>query len=113
MPASPDFQFSTGLEYTFELAGNEAFARIDYSYVSEYYFRTTVLPDDRPAGDYGQVHLKTGVMIDKVHFDLFVQNLTNADDLTWVEEVNYRFANTNRVYRLRPRTIGLNLSYHF
>ena len=113
LPGSPDFQFSAGLEYSFDFSGYPAFARVDYAYVSEYFFRTTVLPDDQPAGDYGQVHFKTGINLNQVNLDFFIQNLTNADDTTWVEEVNNRFNGTSRIYRLRPRTVGLNISYLF
>ena len=113
LPASPDFNFSVGLEYGFNLAGYDAFARVDYAYVSEYFFRTTVQPDDRPAGDFGQAHFKAGMTLNNFDIDLFIRNLTNADDLTWVEEVSNRFNNTNRVYRLRPRTVGFNVSYRF
>lgn len=113
LPGSPDFNFSAGLEFGFNVAEYAGFARIDYAYVSEYFFRTTVQPGDRPAGDYDQIHLKAGINLDKVALDLFVNNLTNADDLTWVEEVSNRFNGTNRVYRLRPRTVGLNISYRF
>ena len=113
LPASPDFSFSAGLEYGFDLAGHASFVRVDYAYISEYYFRTEVAPGDRPAGDYDQIHFKAGMAFDQFDVDLFVNNLTNADDLTWVEEVNNRFNGTNRVYRLRPRTIGLNVAYKF
>ena len=113
LPGSPDFQFSAGLEYDFDVAGNDAFARIDYAYVSEYFNRTTVLPDDRPAGDFAQLHLKAGVNFDQVSLDVFVQNLTDADDVTWVEELNNSASGVNRFYRLRPRTIGMNVSYNF
>lgn len=111
LPGSADFNFSAGLEYRFTLAGYEGFARMDYAYMGEYYNR--IIETGVPAGGYSQVHLKTGITVNNLNIDLFVNNLTDADDLTWVEEVSNRFTLSNRAYRLRPRTIGLNFGYHF
>ncbi len=112
LPGSADINFSAGLEYGFSLAGYDAFARVDYAYVGEYGTRLDQ-PDDLPSsGGFSQIHLKTGITLDKLAVDLFVKNLTNADDLTWVEDVS-TILGTTTVFRLRPRTIGLNLHYSF
>jgi outer membrane receptor protein involved in Fe transport len=53
-----------------------------------------------------------GVAINDINLDLFVKNLTNEDDFTWVENFFNKFGD-GRAYRLKPRTIGLNVSYRF
>ena len=111
LPGSPDFNLSAGFEYGFTLSGYEGFARIDYSYVGEYFNR--IVESGQPAGGYSQVNLRTGITINNLDIDLFINNLTNADDLTWVEEVSNRFTQSNRAYRLRPRVIGFNIGYRF
>ena len=108
LPGSADTNFRAGLEYRFGLGEYESFIRTDYEYVGEYYHNFS--ETGQASGDYSQVHLKAGVAInDNVDVDLFVNNLTNADDLTWV--VNS--LNPDRAHRLRPRTIGVNIGYRF
>ncbi len=112
LPGSADINYRAGLEYAFDLSGHDAFARIDYAYVGEYdtYINQ---PDSIPSsGDYTQIHLKAGASFGKAAVDLFVKNLTNADDITWVESY-YGKGSAPRAFRLRPRTIGLNFSYRF
>ena len=53
-----------------------------------------------------------GLNLDEIELGLFVKNLTNTDDFTWVESVLEGFG-AKRAYRLRPRTVGLNLAYRF
>ena len=79
--------------------------------MGEYYNNTA--ETGTPAGDFGQVHVKVGSTIGKVDLDLFVNNLTNDDGLTWVEDNFQLFSGTSPAYRIRPRTIGMNISYHF
>ena len=113
LPGSGDFNFSLGLQYDFKVADSIAFVRSDYSYISEYYhnFAEDKIDSSTPAsGGFGQLNLKSGVVINSIAIDLFVNNLTNADDFTWVEA---QFGTVSRAYRLRPRTIGMNLSYEF
>lgn len=110
LPGSADLNASLGMEYLFNLAGYQAFVRGDYAYVDEYY--SNVAEVGQASGGYGQINLKTGMAIGNLDIDLFVNNLTNADDFTWTEAVYAQF-NLSRAYRLRPRTIGLNIGYHF
>ncbi len=109
LPGSADFNFSAGLEYGFSLAGYDAFARIDYAYLSE--FETFIGQDDTvpSSGGYGQIHLKSGMNFGRLNVDLFVKNLTDEDDFTWVSSS----PSSTTAYRLRPRTIGLNFGYQF
>ena len=106
LPGSADFNAYIGVEYSFNLAGLDAFVRGDYTYVSEYY--SNIAETGASSGGYNEIDLKVGTSFDSVDVDLYVDNLTNADDFTWTDE----FVGI-RAYRLRPRTIGLNIGYHF
>ena len=107
LPGSADYNVTLGLEYYFTFAGYSAFSRADYSYIDEYFHN--IAETGEASGGYGQLNVKTGISIDNVDIDLFVNNLTNADDFTWVETG----FSVGRAYRLRPRTVGLNLGYQF
>ena len=109
LPGSADFNMSIGLEYGFILAQNESFARIDYSYQSEYY--SNMQGTGQAAGGFGQLNLKAGMVINQFDVDIFVNNLTNTDEFTWVES-NLSGGGFS-AYQLRPRTVGLNLGFRF
>ena len=110
LPGSSDYNISLGLEYGFTLAENDAFIRGDYSYVSEYYnnFDQT----GKASGGFGQLNMKAGITMDHWRADIFVNNLTNEDALTWVESV-FGGLGQSRANQLRPRTIGFNIGYSF
>jgi iron complex outermembrane recepter protein len=111
LPGSADYNASVGMEYSFAVADYPGFARLDYAYVGEYY--SNVQKTGTPAGDFGQLHLKVGAQIGQLDIDLFVNNLTNEDGLTWVESVVSLYSTSHRGYRIRPRTIGMNIGYRF
>jgi hypothetical protein len=101
------------MQYDFTLANHNSFARVDYTYISEYFNSIGSGAGQTPAGDFGQVNLKAGIEFDQIAMDLFVNNLTNDDGLTWVENVGVTLGADATAYRIRPRTIGLNLTYQF
>jgi len=109
IPSSADFNFSLGLEQRFTVSGYDSFVRADYVYVSEYFHVIDVPADEPESGGYGLVDLKVGTTVNNVDLDLFVKNLTNADDFTWVETS----WGAGRAFRIRPRTVGFNVSYSF
>ena len=110
LPGSADFNISTGLQYDFTLGDYDSFARIDYSYISEYY--NSPAETGQAAGGFGQLNLKAGIAIDQLELDLFVNNLANDEGITWVDSINSGLG-VNRANRIRPRTVGMNLSYQF
>ena len=109
LPGSADVTFNIGLEYQFMVGQYDSFARADYLYVSDYYGVINPDSDDIASGDYGLLDLKAGIAMGGFDVDLFVKNVTNANDYTWVENL----WNVGRAYRLKPRTIGLNVAYSF
>ena len=110
LPGSADFNFNLGIEYDFSIKDIDAFARLDYSYVGEYFSNFTEIGQN--AGDYGLVNLKIGGALEDVSADVFINNLLNTDDYTWIESFSSQFG-FSRAYQLRPRTIGINLAYQF
>ena len=112
LPGSADINFNLGLEHGFDLGEYAAFSRLDYSYVGEYSSviqPASNLPD---AGGYSQINLNLGVNLGKFDVGFFANNLTNSDEFTWVE-TGLSAVGFTRAYRLRPRTIGANIKYHF
>ena len=108
LPGTPEYNANLGLRYDFELGGHSIFIRSDYAYVGGYY--SNLQEEGVEAGDYHQVNARAGANFGPVNLDIFVNNLTNADEVTWVNTVVVADA---RAYRLRPRTIGFNVSYEF
>lgn len=108
LPGAPKLNGTVGLQYDFDLLGHAAFVRGDASYVGSFYSDVIQTPNAL-AGDYVNVNTTARISIERFNLDLYVRNLTDAD------------AYTNRVsvpadlkgYRMRPRTIGLQLGYSF
>ena len=112
LPGSADYNLSLGAQYDFTLANYNSFARIDYAYIGEYYNK--IGDEGMAAGGFGQLHLKAGIEIGQITADVFAKNLTNENSLTWVETIGTSFGTDGvRAYRIRPRTIGINLNYRF
>ena len=107
LPSSPDYNLNLGLQYEFEMKGYASYVQADYAYVSEFFSGAGETGDK--AGDYGQLNLGAGITLDDFAVELFAHNLTNEDALTHVDVL----LPDTRAYRLRPRTIGLNLTYQF
>ena len=111
LPGSADYNISLGLEYSFAIGDYDAFVRGDYSYIGEYY--SNLAETGTASGGFGQVDLKTGIVVDRFEVDIFVKNLTDEDGFTWVEALLGDVIGTSRAYRVRPRTLGLNIAYRF
>ena len=107
LPSSPDYNVNFGVVYDFDFVSYPSYFQADYAYISEFYNRIGERGDK--AGGYGQLNINMGVSVDNFNVDIFLNNLTNEDDLTLVG-VLYP---DSRAYRLRPRTIGLNLGFQF
>lgn len=109
LPGSPKFNVNAGFQFDFTLANHAGYARADYAYVGGFY--NNLQETGTEAGDYPELNLSAGMSFDQVAVELFIHNLTNSDALTWVETEFLGF--DTRAYRLRPRTIGVNLRFEF
>jgi len=54
--------------------------------------------------------MSAGVTLNQFEVELYAKNLTNEDALVLVDASAY---NDSRAWRLRPRTLGLNVRYQF
>ena len=106
LPSTPDFIVNAGLEYGFDLRGNPAFVRGNYSYIGTIYGE---IGENGPRfGDYGTLDASAGVQIGNFDLLVFGRNLTNEEAITAIV-----FSFDNRRSYLRPRTIGIQLGYNF
>jgi outer membrane receptor protein involved in Fe transport len=113
---SPDLQLSGHFKYTVALdSGNEAFARLGYSYTDE-------LPNGFPNGvgtpgtlnpfyaetdAWSKVDFSLGWTSDKWSLALYGENILDNDDSTFIMQQNF-FANKHMTPR--PRTFGIRVS---
>ena len=105
LPGSSEFSGSVGLEYEFDFVGRPAFVRTDYAYVGG--FRNDIAATFPEAGDYGKLSLRAGATFDNVSVEIYGNNLTNEDAVTFVDT----FA--TRGYRLVPLTVGVDFNLAF
>ena len=93
----------------FELLGRPSYVRGDYSYVGGFY--NNLQETGVEAGDYHQLNMKMGMRFNEaIDVDFSVSNLTDSDALTWVNTVIPQDA---RAYRLRPRTVSLQVTWTY
>lgn len=103
-PGSPEWNANVAVQYDFDAGGLPAFIRSDVLYVGEFYDDVFEAPTKR-AGDYIKVDARAGVELNNLSVELFVRNLTDEDAITTT--------NGALEYRLRPRTVGIQLGYKF
>lgn len=108
LPGSPKVNANIAAEYSFDLAGYAAFVRADAIYIGKFYGDLQESPT-LEAGDYIKADARMGVEVKNLGVEVFVRNLTNEDALTW----RGFGIPTPTSYRLRPRTIGIQLQYTF
>jgi iron complex outermembrane receptor protein len=113
LPGAPDVNGNLGLQYEFGIAGYDLSVRADAIYVGGFNiaFTPPASESGSRAGDYVKIDASARAMINNLNLDLFIHNLTNEDAYTsrW-------FAFGDDPYygmRMRPRTVGLQLSYTF
>ena len=111
LPGSAEYNLQAGLEYGFDLYGNPAFIRSDYGYVGGYYNRLAEVGDE--LGKFGKLNLRVGTTLSSVNVELYVNNLTNENNFTWIDANSVGVGQNTRGYQTRPRTIGLDLTYQF
>jgi len=107
LPGMPEYTATLGLQFDTLLSGRAAYARGDLAYIGGYY--NNLQEQGEEIGDYTTVNLSTGLRLGRWDLQLFVHNVTDSDGATWI----YRFEEYPSAFRLRPRTAGVKLRYHF
>lgn len=108
LPGAPEHNLNLGVQYDFFVGGNNGFVRGDYSYAGGFYNN---LQETGPEiGDYGKLNLRAGLMMDRLNFEVFANNVTNEDSFIWIDAEGF---SELRAYHLRPRTVGLNMRFDF
>lgn len=107
LPGTPEYTATLGLQYDTVLRGYAAYARGDLAYIGGYY--NNLQEQGREIGDYTTLNLSAGVRLDDWDLQFYVRNVTDTDGATWI----YRFDEYPSAFRLRPRTAGVRLRYHF
>ncbi len=109
-----------GAEYDFTISDNDTFVRADWEYSSH---RHRPIESEDPRTEYydpglvpnpstNQVSLRAGMTVDKYEVNLFVDNLFDSTpqlNLTHQDP----FTQLYEAETLRPRTIGVSLSYRY
>jgi iron complex outermembrane recepter protein len=107
LPGSPKVNANLGLQYELNLGQHRAFIRADSIYVGRFFGDLQESPVNE-AGGYVKVDATGRVAFGDLAIDVFARNLTNRDDYTL-----RNLSLPSHGYRLRPRTIGVQLSYQF
>ncbi|MEQ9530709.1 MAG: TonB-dependent receptor [Haliea sp.] len=105
----PEWQFSAGLQYDFNVAGRDTFLRADYLFYDEYlaFDPFSFDPTSRIAnGDYERINARVGMQFGDVQVALFGTNLSDERPRLSVAATFGEDATT-----LQPRTFGLTLNY--
>jgi iron complex outermembrane recepter protein len=106
LPGSPRYSYNLGLQYDFAMGHLDSFIEWSLAYRGKLY--AELAERGTAAGDYYLMNARWGVNVGKLNLAVFGNNLTNEDGLVWVSQVF-----NGRMYRVRPRTIGLELAYQF
>ncbi len=114
LPGSPTLSTNLAAQYEFSIAGRKAFVRADSFYTGEFFGDILESPN-LSAGDYIKVDARAGMAFENLSVELFVRNLTNEDAFTWRGTVQGGAYGAGSAFgfRLRPRTVGVQLSYSF
>jgi outer membrane receptor protein involved in Fe transport len=110
LPGSPRTNGNLSVQYEFEILGSEAYVRADSIYVGSFFGDLQETPATE-AGDYVKIDLSGRVTIKDFSVDLYVRNLTDLDDYAF--RGTYDTGRPFFGYRLRPRTMGLQVNYNF
>ncbi|MDR3513861.1 MAG: TonB-dependent receptor [Caulobacteraceae bacterium] len=111
LPGIPQWTVQGALQYDFNLAGHDGFARTDARYVSGYLNRFPGASGGaQAAGDYAVVDLRVGLnLTSQIRAEAFANNLFDAHQLILVDTE----LSDGREVIGRPRTVGLSLHYDY
>lgn len=116
--ASPDFKIGAYLKKTWALGeASDLSARLDFQHVGSY---ANGFPNTPGAGTlsptyatipaYEKMDASLSWTKDRIAAALYVENLTDSKKVIYINPANFSF---NRYGTLRPRVIGLRLSYSY
>lgn len=116
--ASPDFKLGAFAKHTWNLSGgSEVFARVDVQHIGSY---ANGFPNTPGAGTpsptyatipaYEKLDVSFGWTNGQVSATLYADNLMDSKKVIYINPANFSF---NRYSTLRPRVIGLRLSYRY
>jgi iron complex outermembrane receptor protein len=111
LPGSPKFNTNLGLQYDFPIYSYQASLRADAMYVGSFY-GDILSSATTKSGGYAKLDLSGRVMIQNLTIDLFIHNVTNGDAFTFRDAFAYQ-GDQYFGFRMRPRTIGVQLGYKF
>lgn len=131
LPKAPELTASAALEYHMELAGNDAWLRIEYVYRDGQYSDVEGLTNFQTRGaspnsgltrampfgefpyrspDYNLVNLRFGYDLEDWQLNVFVQNLFEEDYYTGTQE---NFGASGIRLRPHPRVVGASIGWSF
>jgi outer membrane receptor protein involved in Fe transport len=110
LPGSPRENGNVGVQYKFTVGGHETQVRADSYYVGSFY-GDLAQSSDLKSGGYARIDASTRMSFDKLGVELFAHNISNRDSYTWRGNANNLGPDFG--YRLRPRTVGVQLNYGF
>lgn len=110
IPGVPKWQITSSLQHDFQVAGNDAYARVDYLYYGEFdndFVQGGAM--NFVNGGYHKADIRIGVKVSEI-FDvqIFANNLFDERPI-----INREFAAGEAVTTIRPRTIGASLSVNY
>jgi len=111
-------------QYFYEVTGGyEGYVRADIAYRSEESEEGQTDPDNprynpdlSPTASYTTVNVRAGIQINDIDISLFVDNLTNQDVMFNAQNYSVFSGATRQVWTastLRPRTVGVFVSYRY
>lgn len=109
LPA-PKYNGNLGVQQEFSVAGREAFVRFDAIYIGNFYGNLNQTPNTF-VDSYVKLDALARITVNNVKFDLYVDNLTDEDAFTG--RSHYTFGGPRYGYRLRPRTVGMQLTLDY
>lgn len=116
--ASPDFKIGAFAKKSWKVGdSSEVFARLDVQHIGSYangFPNTpgagTLSPTYATIPSYEKLDASVGWTQDHVGATLYVENVTDSKKVIYINPANFSY---NRYGTLRPRVIGLRLSYRY
>jgi iron complex outermembrane receptor protein len=114
---APKLSYGAALQYDGRLSSTLNWrALLDFQHVGQSYDRYESMPNAQVVGDYDTINLRFSVLAHQGwEVSLFGRNLTDERGILATQFIQGNFAPIEffRWHVIRPRTIGLNIRYHF